>query len=540
MDNREIFIKMGSITIDMMIEIISKPSIPIKDIEDRYFNDYGFTFNKAFFIALISQIGIILNGDTELNISNYSNKKYLDKIELTKSLFSSFKSTNEIIVSKKDVNDILKNIDYDDAVSFLLFIKDKLANGMFEYDFFKDGIIIGGKTIPYNILDLCSTCIFCDHVVKDKPGYVDFEIVKIDPTYQLIDSKNKIDSMLNKIKIIKINISPKDSNIYLPDDINYLLYQKLIKIKNNNEVSSEEVSSLYDDLLEIVQSNNLKYSHQIISLGDYDLEEKNNLIKFINNNGEIFYNSQIDIQKHYLTRLVGLFNMPFHDYFNEGILLLKELKNYMGKSFSFNDIKVQNMDYSLNDNQLLISLVLMKFYIIYAYNRESEYDDYLDYSALDLSMIDSRINEPLIDDKILNRNYDSLTNIELLKLKRKRKVEETDDNYLDLKIRNGRLMRNINMINIEKSRVVRNFKLEPLNRDILYNTLLNRSILMHIKNSICNGNISFNKFATDKDDSVITFSDYKNDKLSYIGSVNFSEFARMCDYNLIKNNLKKN
>lgn len=540
MDNRELFIKMGSITIDMMIEIISNPSKSIRSIEDRYFNEYGFTFNKAFFIALISQVGIILNGDAEISDENYNSKKYLDKVELTKSLFSSFKSTNEIIVNKKDVNNLFKDINYKDAVSFFSFIKDKLSNGMFEYDFFKDGIIIGGQMIPYNFLDLCSTCIFCDHVVKDRPGYVDFEIIKIDPSYKEINSLDSIDSITNKIKVIKINITPKDSGSYLPDDLNYQLYQKLIKIRTNDEVSSEAVSSLYDDLLEMIQDNNLKYSHQIISLSDYDISDRNDLIKFINNNGDIFYNSTIDVQKHYLMRLVRIINMPFHDYLNEGILLLKELKNYMGKSFSFNDIKKQNMDYSLNDNQLLVSLVLMKFYIIYAYNRENEYDDYLDYSALDLSMIDSRINDPLIDDKILSRNYDSLTNIELLMLKRKKITEDSDSSYLDLKIRNGKLMRNISdMQQVEKSRVIRNFKLEPLNKDVLYNTLLNRSILMHIKNSICNGTINFNKFATDKESSIITFSDYCDDKLSYIGSVNFGDFAHMCDYNLIKNNLKK-
>lgn len=540
MDNRELFIKMGSLTLDLMLDVISNPTKPIKSIEDFYYKEYGYTFNKAFFIALISQMGIIINGDAVIDDNSYNSKLYLNKVELTKALFSSFKSTNEIIVNKKDVNDLFKDSDYKDAVTFFHFVKDKLSNGMFEYDFFKDGIIIGGKMVPYNLLDLCSSCIFCDHLVKDEPGNIDFEIIKIDPTYQVITSDEKIDSIINKTKIIKIMINPKDKGSYLPDDLNYKIYQVLIKIRDHNEHSNVPLSNLYDELLEIISDNNLHYSHQVVSLSNYSNSDRNDLIKFINDNGEIFYNSTREVQMHYIKRCVKHIGENTLDYINEGVFLLKELKNYMGKSFSFNDIKKQNMDYSLNDNQLLMALALMKFYIIYSYNRENEYDDYLDYSALDLSMIDSRINDPLIDDKILNRNYDSLTNIELLLLKRKKNREESDNEYLDLKIKNGRLMKSLVLNDdIEKSRVVRNFKLEPLNKDVLYNTLLNRSILMHIKNSICSGNIIFNKFATDKDSSTITFSDYKDDKLSYIGSVNFIEFIRICNYNIIKNNLHK-
>ena len=109
MDNRELFIKMGSLTLDLMLDVISNPTKPIKSIEDFYYKEYGYTFNKAFFIALISQMGIIINGDAVIDDNSYNSKLYLNKVELTKALFSSFKSTNEIIVNKKDVKLDSKN-----------------------------------------------------------------------------------------------------------------------------------------------------------------------------------------------------------------------------------------------------------------------------------------------------------------------------------------------------------------------------------------------------------------------------------------------
>lgn len=509
-------------------------------LDKKYINAAKVSFISNIFLAIKESL---VDKDNE----GYTAKVFIKLLENNVSL----------IADKKDNGYLLGGYLFKDAPTLISILRNKIGHGSFTLDLEHNRIILNieGALIKINIDKLSAFIIDCLS------------------TYTKVNNSNiyERDFIIAK----KININRKKGFTNQKELINFMknnYYYLNVKLenKNNNIIDNEIINDLettiykYKATTDIKVLNNLKrnlpsnyeLSYDIKSLKNDNL---NDLAIFLSNSipNDTDYEKSIRVigieLQRYKNNKYNSFNVVSNNLTN--MCILNEIKKYntIDLSYIFSKLEETYEEIYIS-HYTLASSALSMFTSLFSYNMETTFknttsiDDGLDYSILDLSLMEVSINT--IDNKIIKE----LTNEKEAKERRLNELSEkinklTDSLNIVTKNSNIQAMTNINknisLLNTQESLLLTEYnniinKINIYNNYVTNDYLVNKSIIEGIRNAISHGNYEVIPNNTISN-TFIVFNDIYEGETTFKGKIKILDFIELIDNNanIIYNSMNK-
>lgn len=466
-----------------------------------------------------------------------------------------------IIAEKNNQGYLLDNYQFNNAVTLVSEIRNKMAHGNFIIDLDNNEVILikNNHKIKVNINKLSEFVVngLGLSIKASNASECKRDIIisnKIQSTRDKpIISKGEIRGLLNKFHKVEFTLQSKD-----------------------NKVISQKAKNLLEDLIEDYQKNRGTITPKFINIEnqlkkDYNFKIKNIQIskltidKLADYLYDILptdnYNTQVKIVgselQRYLDDKYKKINPIFFNLHNLILLNIIDKENTIDPSVIENKISNNNIKLIINYDSVAASTICM-FNSLFAYalndiytnnNKFTNKDNTgLDFSKLDTSLINVTKNiiniSPIIDSenklKSNTKRLEEINNTINEYEKKLKLVEATNKNILKLqkRINNLKTQREQQLLNIKY------YEEQLLSRKNYYNNnyeyLKNESIINGIRNSIAHGNYRV-IFKGTIDKCEIEFEDIYNDKIMFKGKVNILDFINflISSHNVIKDFISK-
>lgn len=519
--------------------------------------------------SIIELENIIKNPNTKINelIKPDFNGYYLDLVlTLTQFLINkdrTIEKTNKEIkfknfLFKKYIQDYYKNCGEQEFTDEINRIRNNIGHGKYIIDKETLGIKLlnSDEIIDYQYIRPLIENLFIDNKNKleklpIKTGYIE----KIKDGKLDIDN---IEDMLSKYRAFEFNMKSESNNF---DGENLSFVQTEIS-KYEGRIkeiySSEELSKKYINSIKTMHfaasSGNFEFEHKAFNLNELPDNILNNLKTLINENYDILKKSSDASIQAFIDGFMKDFYFDKDDIlqmdkaFTQISTLARAASH--NKDLSYNELKEKYYLLPPTGNQMLLATTLAKFNMLYSYNADTIFRDYLDFSKLDLSKLEPTINvnnhEKLIEpekrkiislEKENKKKYKTYMGMKNIPNPDAKKIEIT--NNINLKIYD-------NLFEIlEQKEIIKEkqfSKNEKINDEALYSQ--NKEIISHLRNSITHGNIEILSRIKNNDLStcVLKFKDYDivSEKQTFELTTTLETINSLCDYKKTLEKLHEN
>lgn len=499
-------------------------------LDKKYINAAKVSFISNIFLAI------------KESLVDKDNEGYIAKV-----FIKILENNVSLIADKKDNGYLLGGYLFKDAPTLISILRNKIGHGSFTLDLEHNRIILNieNNLIKININKLSAFIIVCLN------------------TYTKVNNSNIYERDLIIAK--KININRKEGFTNQKELINFIkknFYYLNVKLENkNNNIIDNYVINVLEDAIKIYGNtkdikvlynlkrnlpSNYELSYDIKSLKNDNL---NDLALFLLNSisNDTDCEKSIRVIGRELTRYknnkYNSFNVIFDNLTNMCILNKIKIYNTTDLSYIYNKLEETYGEMYISQYTLASSALSM-FTSLFSYNMETTFknttsiDDGLDYSILDLSLMEVSINT--IDNKIIKE----LTNEKEAKEKRLNELSEkinklTDSLNIVTKSSNIQAMTNINknisLLNTQESLLLTEYnniinKINIYNNYVTNDYLVNKSIIEGIRNAISHGNyevITNNTISN----TFIVFNDIYEGEITFKGKIKILDFIELIDNN---------
>ena len=510
--------------LNILESIIKNPNIKIDDLLK------GKEFNGYYLDLVLSLNQFLMNKDRTIKKTNEEQKF---KNFLLKKVIEVYTETNG-------------NINIEQFIEEINRVRNNIGHG--KYYINKDNLNVvlsdTGEEIPYRWIRSMIEELFIDNKNKltklpIKTGYIARN------NNDKIDIDNILPSLKN-FNVCEYNINSTSESF--DENGLSLIQHEIEKFKNNadnifnNNIKMNEYNASMNNCKLVAELSNINFSKKIYNMYEIDDELKNEIEMVIKNNYELLKNAS---QESLETFLKGFMNDFYFD--KEDSLQLDKAFSQLtflsriineNRHMTYNELKSKYYNLPPTDNQMLVAVTLAKFNLLYSYNADTIFRDYLDYSKIDLSKLNPSINT--------NSHY-KLTeteNKQIFKLEKdaknfykkytgmKTKIKEQNEKQKELM--NGFNLRTYESLFdiLELKDAIR--KKEFNKNDNVYNEELyknNKEIINHIRNSIIHNNIEINNRIINNNLStcITTFRDFDNGNKTFELTTSLDNINNICN-----------
>lgn len=521
--------------LNILESIIKNPNIKIDDLLK------GKDFNGYYLDLVLSLNQFLMNKDRTIKKTNEEQKF---KNFLLKKAIEAFTETNG-------------NINIEQFIEEINRVRNNIGHGKYYINKENLNVVLSdtGEEIPYRWIRNMIEELFIDNKNKltklpIKTGYI----------ARNNDEKIDIDNILSSLKnfnVCEYNIN-STSDTFDEKGLSVIQHE-IEKFKNNtdnifnNDKTKTEYNMSMNNCNSIAKLSNIDFSIKIYNMHEIDDELKNKIENVIKNNYESLKNVSQESLETFLKGFMNDFYFDKEDSLQidkafSQITFLSRIINE-NKHMTYNELKSKYYNLPPTDNQMLVAATLAKFNLLYSYNTDTIFRDYLDYSKIDLSKLNPSIN--------INSHY-KLTeteNKQIFKLEKdaknfykkytgmKTKIKEPNEKQKELM--NGFNLRTYESLFdiLELKDAIR--KKEFNKNDNVYNEELyknNKEIINHIRNSIIHNNIEINNRIINNNLStcIITFRDFDNGNKTFELTTSLDNINNICNHNKLLEVLHQN
>lgn len=459
----------------------------------------------------------------------------------------------DILISKiaseynEDKSFVIDGVHFKNAIDLINTIRNKFAHGKYQYlpDECTVNMKVNGKTIHLSLewLKVFNKLVFLEVSKLKNDGYYYEGIIKVKAdNYGHIDNYQSFKKVFTKLKYYEFIVTPKVPNMVYSNYENIYIANYISNICQKFN-SFDNCDKDIRDLRKYCEEHNLNLELNIIPLSNFKEEEKKKLkdaYHKVSDFDKIDTGAQLRLIAQWIIDIKHIRNTTENN--SIGYSSLHDYVYYTGAGKSYLSFCKSHPNYALFYEKSYIAMLLSKFNILYAYNAEDIYDEYLDYSKLDLSSIKYSVNkfedyklmviendiraiEKALDISIeyLNEVKTNLENI-LLKAKEDEPKYEKPKKLLIDKINREKQ----NYDHLSNSLLELEEKKRAHLNDIESNKKYyeNKNIISHIRNSLAHGNFQIDTVGKGKTigDSIIHIKDLYNDENTFESIMTIQEF----------------
>lgn len=521
--------------LNILETIIKNPNIKIDDLLK------GKEFNGYYLDLVLSLNQFLMNKDRTIKKTNEEQKF---KNFLLKKVIEAYTETNG-------------NINIEQFIEEINRVRNSIGHG--KYYINKDNLNVvlsdTGEEIPYRWIRNMIEELFIDNKNKltklpIKTGYIARN------NNEKIDINNILSSLKN-FNVCEYNINSTSE----PFDENGLsvIQHEIEKFKNNadnifnNDKTKMEYNMSMNNCNSIAKLSNIDFSVKIYNMHEINDELKNKIELVIKNNYESLKNANQESLETFLKGCMNDFYFDKEDSLQidkafSQITFLSRIIND-NRHMTYNELKSKYYNLPPTDNQMLVAATLAKFNLLYSYNADTIFRDYLDYSKIDLSKLNPSINTNShyklteTENKQISKLQKDANNFYKKYTGMKTKIKEPNQKQEELM--NGFNLRTYESLfdilklkdDIRKKEFSKNDK---VNNEELYKN--NKEIINHIRNSIIHNNIEINNRIINNNLStcIITFRDFDNGKKTFELTTSLDNINNICNHNELLEVLHQN
>ena len=511
--------------LNILESIIKNPNIKIDDLLK------GKEFNGYYLDLVLSLNQFLMNKDRTIKKTNEEQKF---KNFLLKKVIEVYTETNG-------------NINIEQFIEEINRVRNNIGHG--KYYINKDNLNVvlsdTGEEIPYRWIRNMIEELFIDNKNKltklpIKTGYIARN------NNDKIDIDNILPSLKN-FNVCEYNINSTSESF--DENGLSLIQHEIEKFKNNadnifnNNIKMNEYNASMNNCKLVAELSNINFSKKIYNMYEIDDELKNKIEMVIKNNYESLKNASQESLETFLKGCMNDFYFDKEDSLQldkafSQVTFLSRIINE-NRNMTYNELKSKYYNLPPTDNQMLVAVTLAKFNLLYSYNADTSFRDYLDYSKIDLSKLNPSINT--------NSHY-KLTeteNRQIFKLEKdaknfykkytgmKTKIKEPNEKQEELM--NGFNLRTYESL-FDILKLKDDIRKKEFNKnDNVYNEELyknNKEIINHIRNSIIHNNIEINNRIINNNLStcIITFRDFDNGNKTFELTTSLDNINNICNH----------
>lgn len=479
----------------------------------------------------VSLISVIFQSIKEEIIINKGDLVYESNL-----LLSKLESNVELIIEKNKNRYIIDNKEFTTAADVVVFIRNKLAHGMFYIEDNNVYLLDGENLVKININKLKNFIMNSLYsLYKDKIDTIYKRNIIINDKVNTsrkkkVNTKSEMIGLIKSFKCIEVSLSSID-NKTISVSMNKI-YRDYLHLYNN----TGDIKYLYN--LDIIcKSMGYKFEYKYVPIKNIDYNElADNLLKMTKD--DITY---IEMVKYtgYKLSLITNANKKYNTLLSHlnNMILIDNIKNHKSSDV-LGFINETYDSFSISYNEITSSLICM-FNSLFNYSVDKIFKDDniyftnkidgLDYSMLDLSMFNVNYKEEYNSymSNILNEKTSIIKKINVVR----ENINKNNININNVSSTNNLTV--INKLNVIRNELLNNEQIllsELSKRDNIINNynnnykyFYNYSIIEGIRNSIAHGNY-FVSDISNFENAIITFKDIYNDKLTLEVNIKLCDF----------------